>query len=1444
MKTSIRIFAFVLGLMAFVLCFNSGIFAEKAGVLKGWSIVEGKTDSIKENKGRVEIRGKAENDETVIKKELNTEKCDKLLLSYTLKVIELPEKSEKFFVLCDSNDSVISKLALSGYKMAMETMQDGEIKSFDIPMMIEEGREYKIGYILDFVAKTQKFYIFSEGEFYETEKSFYTSTVSAVDRMELRPSAGTFYISDVNTDIYSLEKFIEFRRLFEKNNIKVDSLDDIKALLSDEDMIFYTNTPYVITKERRKLIDGDRTVVAPIERNGKIYFPAIILTELGFDISYNDKTGEVTIANQETKMSFELDSREYTMNGKKLMDTEKIGAVNGRTMLPADMVELLSKKSVNVDKSGMIALSENGSFFEKIDKKLLSRIEKTFGLFVSTDGNDIGDGTIRRPLKTVEAAKNKIKSLKKAGGIPEGGYIAYFRQGYYRTTKTWSFTEEDSGSFDAPITYMAFPGEEVSFTGAVNIPWKEFEPVTNNEIKERLYENVRDKVMQVDLKKFGIRSISGCTPRGNGTEHFKEEYVSPSFTVNGKIETMARWPNSGYAKTGQPIKLQIWTGAESDASDTPIERWGNAKDAWIAGSFKWYWASNVTPVEIDAENKKIITKFETYDGIEANKDYYFFNILEELDIPGEWFVDRETMILYYYPEQYLDVENAQFEFSGGFDDNLIEMNNVSYVSFNGIDFKGTPAKGIAINECSNIGILGGDFTNIWNTAVYVDSSYYININGCNFYDLGIDALDFRNCGDMETLRSSNIVVDNCYGTKLGNYLPQGIFMKFGGENITLRNCEIQGMDKSAIAGSVEGGGGRDHLIENCEIYNCSITGEDNGAVYYGLRWEWLNWWFNNNYFHDNEGIFESCHSLYWDDGMYSMFATNNLFHGGPTGERGQIKNVFYGDVVEGNVFVDAPGYAVTGVRGAMADDLKTQLTPDKKSLATPETAKWGEMLSFLWRTPFTNEFWKSKYPQLYNRLYSDDVGVHKHIRIKNNLAVNSKFLLVHDDWVKNNHYPEYDNIVENNIETTDTSMFADYENKDFRIVGDVGIDNFVGPNVDTMGLYMSDYRTDKMPFRDFSLTSPVNGETDVDANKVELVWEYVPGAVWYRVEVAEDADFNNIIYTNTVRWQYSDSPSVDFEFAETTYFWRVTAIGNGMSRKGEKQCSRVYSFTTAKKDIIDTAQLTEKLIELDNEIRTAVVGDSVGGTTQQVYNNMVSVYGEAEKSLENPDFNRRVLNEQIANIDGVIDTYKKSRKVGHVDLLKMIDRNDSMWVAGEPNFYQRTEDMGLRLESSVGDMGNTGVVFGYDRKVGNYPIWTFKAIFDAAPENLGYQGISLRASSSRAICWTGGYSYIFILKEDVIEMQCWGGDMKGRVLFESVPNTFFKNGKECLVEVGATDIPGGGVHLLLKIDGKTVFDYEHIEEGNYLDVEGYLSFLAPANHPLYILPAGNAMPQD
>ena len=82
-------------------------------------------------------------------------------------------------------------------------------------------------------------------------------------------------------------------------------------------------------------------------------------------------------------------------------------------------------------------------------------------LYVAPYGDDKAEGTAEKPLKTLEKAKEVVRSMAKTNG----DIVVEFGDGFYPIKETVKFSSKDSGTKDCTITYKAAKGAKPVFSG-------------------------------------------------------------------------------------------------------------------------------------------------------------------------------------------------------------------------------------------------------------------------------------------------------------------------------------------------------------------------------------------------------------------------------------------------------------------------------------------------------------------------------------------------------------------------------------------------------------------------------------------------------------------------------------------------------------------------------------------------------------------------------------------------------------------------------------------------------------------------------------------------------------------------------------------------------------------------------------------------------------------
>src|SRR5262249_35845217 len=139
-------------------------------------------------------------------------------------------------------------------------------------------------------------------------------------------------------------------------------------------------------------------------------------------------------------------------------------------------------------------------------------------------------------------------------------------------------------------------------------------------------------------------------------------------------------------------------------------RWHDTSDLWVHGYWAYDWANSYERVaSVDVEQRLIKTAPPRgLYGFRKDQRFYFLNIFEELDQPGEWFLDRKSSVLYFWPPDQAEGEGLRAHeiLFSLLDQPLLKLTNVSQVTFRGLAFEATRGNGIEIHGGEGVRIAG------------------------------------------------------------------------------------------------------------------------------------------------------------------------------------------------------------------------------------------------------------------------------------------------------------------------------------------------------------------------------------------------------------------------------------------------------------------------------------------------------------------------------------------------------------------------------------------------------------------------------------------------------------------------------------------------------------------------------------------------------------------
>ena len=540
-------------------------------------------------------------------------------------------------------------------------------------------------------------------------------------------------------------------------------------------------------------------------------------------------------------------------------------------------------------------------------------------VYISPKGKDSNPGTKAKPVATLAAARDLVRQQKAAGGLIQGGLTVWIAGGQYDQQEPFVLNESDSGSPASPVVWRAMPGGQVSITGGKSLPPEAFTRVTDARITQRLSPEAAKQVWQVDLRKLGIEDFGTYQQYGHSLA------VCPAtleLFFNGEPMSLARYPNTGSLRIGKVIDSGSIprTGDYSERggifeyTDARHERWAGQQDVWFQGTFNYGYADDCIRVEaIQPETKQVKLAQPHLYGLKSGQPYQSYvavNILDELDSPGEWYLNRETGILYFWPPTFL--KNSSIKVSI-LEDPIICLEGTSFVTLRDLTIEAGRGIGIYLERGTNNLIAGCTVRDVGTSGIFMGqgarqtfphttvddyagvpvSRRVGNLQGhiynntawdrlagsgnrvlsCDVYSTGSGGIALSGGSKRELIPGHNSV-ENC---KVHDYNRRNKFL-WSGINVDgcgnrIAHCEIYNSDWQGIYVH-----GNEHIFEYNEIHHVAMNSNDTSPWYLGRDPSDRGNVVRYNYFHHCGNVERMNMGIYCDDSTTGVLVHGNAFY--------------------------------------------------------------------------------------------------------------------------------------------------------------------------------------------------------------------------------------------------------------------------------------------------------------------------------------------------------------------------------------------------------------------------------------------------------------------------------------------------------------------------------------------------------------------------------------
>ncbi len=458
-----------------------------------------------------------------------------------------------------------------------------------------------------------------------------------------------------------------------------------------------------------------------------------------------------------------------------------------------------------------------------------------------------GDGSRRAPYQTLEQARDGIRAARQAGVIRAGEAVTVtVEPGEYRLERTFELKAEDGGTPGAPVVYRAAVRGKARFQGGLTLAPEAFAPLEDARVLGRLDPAARGKVRVCD--------VSAAAGAG-GFAAFKTAYqgvpADPWLYIDRQPMTLARWPNAdapeeGWAGFSQAVDTGLPKADAADPAQRKLRpgafvfddprpaRWNLEEGVWLLGYWTHDWCDEVIRVASYDAAKRVVALAAPHGyGInggtwgKSKRRFFALNALEELDAPGEWYLDRAAKRLYLYPEGGLSGARIVL---ATLTQPLVRVSGAREVRFVELVFEYGHGEGIAVSNGEGVEVAGCVVANCAAGGISVNGSRN-TVRSCDVFNIGRAGVTVSG-GDRKTLTPGSNRVENChihhYGLFQRTYAP-GVGVQGCGQ--VVRNNRIHDAPHNAVLY-----GGNEHLFELNEVYRVVMETGDAGAFYTGRDW--------------------------------------------------------------------------------------------------------------------------------------------------------------------------------------------------------------------------------------------------------------------------------------------------------------------------------------------------------------------------------------------------------------------------------------------------------------------------------------------------------------------------------------------------------------------------------------------------------------------------------
>lgn len=418
------------------------------------------------------------------------------------------------------------------------------------------------------------------------------------------------------------------------------------------------------------------------------------------------------------------------------------------------------------------------------------------------------------PVRTLSEARDAIRQARQSGNTEPATIV--LPEGITELTQPLLIETEDSN--------LTLAGTRSTLIGAPQITG---------------WEKHTGEIVKADISKL--------LPKG---------FVPRQLLCDGERQILARYPNfdakdplyGGWAfvdefgPKGAPEGHQWKRTLYVKPQD--VRKWTHPEDVEVDIFAQYGWWNFVEPIaSLDPATRQLTLKKDCAYDLHPHNRYHFQNALEELDAPGEWFYDKHTGTLYFWPECGADVlvrpsksADKTVCVTVPILDSFFKVKEAKNITIRGLALTGCHGTAITFERAEDclvekcvimkVGAFHG-------SGVSVSEGRNVRVSRCEISFTGSNGISLSG-GDRKALTGPGHVVEDCHIHHMGVFNKNACGVALHGVGNAVRHCHIHDGPRMGVQMS-----GNNLAVEYNHLHHLCLETQDGGAIYTGGR-DWIS----------------------------------------------------------------------------------------------------------------------------------------------------------------------------------------------------------------------------------------------------------------------------------------------------------------------------------------------------------------------------------------------------------------------------------------------------------------------------------------------------------------------------------------------------------------------------------------------------------------------------